>query len=91
MCVPGNGANLIKHYKKQNQTTRKDHFPLPFIDQVLERLACKSYYCFLDGFSSYMQIHIAPTDQQKTTFTCPFSTFVCTRMSFGTCNALSTF
>ncbi|RDX80258.1 Retrovirus-related Pol polyprotein from transposon 17.6, partial [Mucuna pruriens] len=71
--------------------TRKDHFPLPFIDQMLEKLAGKSHYCFLDGFSSYMQIHIAPVDQHKTTFTCPFGTFVYTHMPFGLCNAPSTF
>ncbi|RDY12501.1 Retrovirus-related Pol polyprotein, partial [Mucuna pruriens] len=72
-------------------TTRKDHFPLPFIDQVLEKLAGKSHYYFLDGFSGYMQIHIAPEDQYKTTFTCPFSTYACTCMPFGLRNALSTF
>ncbi|RDX82308.1 hypothetical protein CR513_36915, partial [Mucuna pruriens] len=73
------------------QATRKDHFPLPFIDQVLEKLSRKSHYCFLDGFSRYMQIHIAPEDQHKTTFTCPFGTFAYTRMPFGLCNAPSTF
>ena len=41
----------------------------------LERLAGKSHYCFLDGFSGYMQITIAPEDQEKTTFTYPFGTF----------------
>ncbi|RDY02515.1 hypothetical protein CR513_13986, partial [Mucuna pruriens] len=69
-----------------NQATRKDHFPLPFLDQVLEKLAGKSHYCFLDGYSGYKQIHIAPEDQYKTTFTCPFGTFSYTRMSFGLCN-----
>ncbi|RDX73364.1 hypothetical protein CR513_47043, partial [Mucuna pruriens] len=62
-------------YGKLNQATRKDHFPFPFIDQVLEKLVGKSHYCFLDGFSGYMQIHIAPEDQHKTTFTYPFGTF----------------
>ncbi|RDX64474.1 Retrovirus-related Pol polyprotein from transposon 17.6, partial [Mucuna pruriens] len=71
--------------------TRKDHFPLPVIDQVLEKLARKSHYCFLDGFSRYMQIHIVPEDQHKTTFTCPFGTFAYSRMPFGLCNAPSTF
>ncbi|RDX78733.1 hypothetical protein CR513_40947, partial [Mucuna pruriens] len=47
---------------KLNQVTRKDHFSLPFIDQVLEKLARKSHFCFLDGYSRYMQIHIAPED-----------------------------
>ncbi|CAN6560260.1 unnamed protein product [Malus baccata var. baccata] len=59
-------------YRKLNNTTRKDHFPLPFIDQMLERLAGHSFYCFLDGYSGYNQIVIAPDDQEKTTFTCPF-------------------
>ncbi|RDY05727.1 Retrovirus-related Pol polyprotein from transposon 17.6, partial [Mucuna pruriens] len=60
-------------------------------ESVLEKLSGKSHYCFLDGFSGYMQIHIAPEDQHKTTFTCPFSTFAYTRMPFGLCNAPSTF
>ncbi|RDX68637.1 hypothetical protein CR513_52353, partial [Mucuna pruriens] len=58
---------------------------------VLKKLSGKSHYCFLDGFSSYMQIHIALEDQHKTTFTCPFGTFAYTRMPFGMCNASSTF
>jgi len=74
-----------------NQVTRKDHFPLPFIDQMLKRLAGKSHYYFLDGFSGYLQIHIAPEDQEKTTFTCPFGTFAYRRMPFGLCNAPGTF
>ncbi|RDX89660.1 hypothetical protein CR513_28589, partial [Mucuna pruriens] len=78
-------------YRRLNQATRKDHFPLPFIDQVLEKLAGKSHYCFLDGFSGYMKIHITPKDQHKTTFTCPFGTFAYTRMPFGLCNAPRTF
>ena len=58
---------------------------------MLERLAGKSHYCFLDGFSGYLQIHIAPKDQEKTTFTCPFGTFAYKRMPFGLCNAPGTF
>ena len=78
-------------YRKLNDATRKDHFPLPFIDQMLERLAGKSHYCFLDGFSRYFQVPIAPEDQDKTTFTCPFGTFAYRRMPFGLCNAPGTF
>ena len=78
-------------YRKLNSTTRKDHFPLPFIDQMLERLAGHSHYCFLDGFSGYNQIAIAPENQEKTTFTCPFGTFAYRRMPFGLCNAPATF
>ncbi|KAJ9560618.1 hypothetical protein OSB04_005778 [Centaurea solstitialis] len=65
-----------------NLATKKDHFPLPFIDQMLDRLAGKEFYCFLDGYSGYNQIHIAPEDQEKTTFTCPFGTFAFRRMPF---------
>ncbi|GJS33436.1 reverse transcriptase domain-containing protein [Tanacetum coccineum] len=61
--------------RKLNEATRKDHFPLPFMDQMLERLAGNDYYCFLDGFSGYFQIPIDPKDQEKTTFTCPYGTF----------------
>ncbi|RDX72685.1 hypothetical protein CR513_47787, partial [Mucuna pruriens] len=86
-----NSWRVCIDYRRLNQATRKDHFPLPFIDQMLEKLAGKSHYCFLDGFSAYMQIHIAPEDQHKTTFTCPFGTFAYTRMPFGLCNAPSTF
>ena len=62
-------------YRKLSFTTCKDHFPLPFIDQMMERLARHEYYCFLDGYSGYTQIPIAPEDQEKITFTCPFGTF----------------
>ncbi|GKE13823.1 putative nucleotidyltransferase, ribonuclease H [Tanacetum coccineum] len=70
-------------YNKLNNATWKDHFPLPFIDQMLGRLAGHEYYCFLDGFSGYFQILIAPEDQEKTTFTCPYGTFAYNRMPFG--------
>ncbi|RDY10701.1 hypothetical protein CR513_04735, partial [Mucuna pruriens] len=86
-----NSWRVCIDYRRLNQATRKNHFPLPFIDQVLEKLSRKSYYYFLDGFSDYMQIHITPEDQHKTTFTCPFGTFAYTRMPFGLCNALNTF
>ena len=52
-------------YRKLNAATRKDHFPLPFIDQMLDRLAGKEFFCFLDGYSGYNQIAISPEDQEK--------------------------
>nr|GFA66258.1 reverse transcriptase domain-containing protein [Tanacetum cinerariifolium] len=78
-------------YRKLNEATRKDHFPLPFMDQMLERLAGNEYYCFLNGFSGYFPIPIDPHDQEKTTFTCPYGTFAYRRMPFGLCNAPGTF
>ncbi|KAM2224152.1 hypothetical protein ACFXTI_018049 [Malus domestica] len=58
---------------------------------MLERLAGRAFYCFLDGYSGYNQIPIAPEDQENTTFTCPFGTFAYRRMPFGLCNAPATF
>ena len=84
------GWRMCIEYRKLNAATRKDHFPLPFIDQMLERLAGKPYFCFLDGYSSYFQIYVHPEDQDKTTFTCPFGTYVYRRMPFVLCNASET-
>ena len=53
------GWRLCIDYRKLNKVTRKDHFPLPLIDQMLDRLAGNEYFCFLDGYSGYNQITIA--------------------------------
>ncbi|GJR32408.1 DNA-directed DNA polymerase [Tanacetum coccineum] len=62
------GWRVCIDYRKLNDATRKDHFPLPFIDQMLDRLCRNGYYHFLDGFLGFFQIPIAPEDQEKTTF-----------------------
>ena len=85
------GWRVCIDYRKLNTTTRKDHFPLPFIDQMLDRLVGHPHFCFLDGYSRYNQIAIAPEDQEKTTFTCPYGTFAFRRMPFGLCNAPAIF
>ncbi|GJZ38742.1 reverse transcriptase domain-containing protein [Tanacetum coccineum] len=85
------GWRVCIDYRKLNEATRKDHFPLPFMDQMIERLAGNEFYCFLDGFSGYFQIPIDPQDQEKTTFTCPYGTFAYRRMPFGLYIALGTF
>jgi hypothetical protein len=47
------GWRMCIDYKKLNSTTRKDHFPLPFIDQMLERLVKHSFFCYLDDYSVF--------------------------------------
>ncbi|RDX67291.1 Retrovirus-related Pol polyprotein from transposon opus, partial [Mucuna pruriens] len=89
--VPKKSRMTVMKNQHDELATRKDHFPLSFIDQVLEKLSGRSHYCFLDGFSGYMQIHIALEDQHKTTFTCPFGTFAYTCIPFVLYNASSTF
>ncbi|RVW70740.1 Retrovirus-related Pol polyprotein from transposon 297 [Vitis vinifera] len=88
---PTSGWRVCIDYRRLNSVTRKDHFPLPFMDQVLERVSGHPFYCFLDGYSGYFQIEIDLEDQEKTTFTCPFGTFAYRRMPFGLCNAPATF
>ena len=85
------GWRMCIDYRRLNKATKKDHFPLPFIDEMLERLANHSFFCFLDGYSGYHQIPIHPDDQSKTTFTCPYGTYAYRRMSFGLCNAPASF
>jgi hypothetical protein len=68
------GWQMCIDYRKLNKATRKDHFLLPFIDEMLERLANHSF-CYLDSYSGYHQISIHLDDQSKTTFTCPYDTF----------------
>jgi len=74
-------------YRKLNATTRKDHYPLRFLGQMLEKLAGHSFYCFWDGYSDYTHISIAPEDQKKIIFTCLFKTYAFRRISFGMCDA----
>ena len=78
-------------FRELNKATLKDYFPLPFIDQVLDTLAGKRYFSFLDGYSGYNQIQIAPEDQDKATFTCPWGTYAYKVLPFGLCNAPATF
>ena len=78
-------------YRKLNKATRKDHYPLTFLDRMLDRLMGYSHYFFLDGYSGYNQIMVSPEDQKKTAFTCPYGTFAFKIMSFRLCNVPETF
>jgi hypothetical protein len=85
------GWHMCIDYRKLNKETKKDHFALPFIEEMLERLANHVYFCFLDGYSGFMEIPIHLDDQHKTTFTYPYGTFAYRRMPFGLSNAPASF
>jgi hypothetical protein len=85
------GWQMCIDYRKLNKATQKDHFLLPFIDEMLERLANHSFFSYLDGYTGYHQTPIHLDDRSKTTFTCPYGTFAYMRMLFGLCNAPGSF
>ena len=85
------GWRICIDYRRLNAVTRKDHFPLLFIDQLLERVSEHPFYYFLDGYSGYFQIKIVVEDHEKTTFTCPFGTYAYRGMPSGLFNVPTTF
>jgi hypothetical protein len=85
------GYTMCIDFRKANKVTKKDHNPLPFIDQILERLSKKTHFCFLDGYSGFSQIAVKKQDQEKTTLTCPYGTYAYRHMPFGLCNAPAMF
>ena len=76
------GYRMVIDFRKLNEATRKHHYPLPFIDQMVERLSKRTHFYFLDGYSVFSQIHVSQPDQEKTTFPCPFGTYAYRRMRF---------
>ena len=93
VIVPNKGGKwrICVDFRELNKATLRDYFPLPFIDQVLDTLLGKQHFSFLDGYSGYNQIRIAPEDQEKTTFTYPWGTYAYKVLPFGLCNAPATF
>ena len=67
---------MVIYFRKLIKATKKDHYPLPFIDQMLERLSEHTHFYFLDGYSGFSQIPVSAKDQPKTTFICPFGTLL---------------
>ncbi|XP_052301368.1 LOW QUALITY PROTEIN: uncharacterized protein LOC127904008 [Populus trichocarpa] len=78
-------------FQNLNKVSPKDDFPLPHIDVLVDNAARSSIYSFMDGFSGYNQIKMAPEDKTKTTFVTPWGTFCYKVMPFGLKNAGATY
>ena len=78
-------------YKPLNSATKRDHYPLPFQDEILNQVAGHEHYSIMDGFSRHFQIPIAEEDQLKTPFITPWGCYAYRQMPFGLMNAYATF
>ena len=78
-------------YRKVNEVTRKDAYPLPRVDDTLDTLVGSKLFTTLDLASGYWQVEVAPEDQPKTAFTTPEGLYQFKVMPFGLCNAPATF
>jgi hypothetical protein len=79
----GGSINVYVDYWDINKSCPKDNFPTPFIDQIVDDCADSEIFSLMDGFSGYNQINIAPEDQHKMDFICPWGTFAYKKLPFG--------
>jgi len=82
---------LCVDFRNLNQVSLKDNYPLPKMDHILQRVAGSQRMSMLDGFSGYNQVAVHPDDQENTTFTTPWGTFMYAKMPFGLMNVGATF
>jgi hypothetical protein len=87
----GGSIRVCFDYRDINKAYPKENFPTPFIDQIVDDCADSEIFSLMDGFSGYNQINIAPEDQHKTAFICPWGTFAYRKLPFGLKNAGATF
>jgi len=78
-------------YRKLNSVTKRDNYPLPRIDDALDRLSGAQYFSSMDCDQAYYQVPVAKADVQKTAFITPDGLFEFKYMPFGLCNAPATF
>lgn len=82
---------LYVDIRNLNKCSKKDNYPLPKMEYLLQKVSGAKVMSFLDGFSGFNQIVAHPDDQEKTTFTTPWGTFMYAKMPFGLMNAGATF
>jgi hypothetical protein len=87
----GGSICVCVDYRDINKACSKDNFPTPFVDQIVDDCADSEIFSPMDGFFGYNQINIAPEDQHKTDFICPWGTFAYRKLPFGLKNTGSTF
>jgi hypothetical protein len=83
----GGSIRVCVDYRDINKACPKDNFPTPFVDQIVDDYARSEIFSLMDGFSGYNQINIAPEDQHKIDFICPWGTFSYRKLPFGLKNA----
>lgn len=82
---------LCVDFRNLNKCSKKDNYPLPKMEHILQKVSGSSFMSFIDGFSGYNQIAVHPDDREKTAFTTPWGTFMYEKMPFGLINAGATF
>jgi hypothetical protein len=82
---------LCVDFENLKKSSKKDNYPLPKMEHILQRVTCASRMSMIDGFSSYNHIFVFPKDKEKTTFTTPWGAFMYAKMPFGLMNAGETF
>ena len=78
-------------FRNLNKASLKDNYPLPKIEQVLQKVVGSQRMSMVDGFSGYNQIAMHPNDREKIAFTTPWGTFMYDKMPFGLMNVGATF
>lgn len=82
---------LCVDFRNMNRSSKKDNYPLPKMEHILQRVTSASKMSMIDGFSCYNQVYVLPEDREKKTFTSPWGTFMYAKIPFGLMNAGATF